>query len=197
MRRTRRLRHDLAMRWDALFADLEAQAAALAQAERAAEVQDRVRAELAGLRLVDRSRAALGCALGIRLAGGGAVTGRLARVGPDWLLVEPETGGEAVVPIAAVVSVRGLPRYAAVPGTTGVVESRLGLRYALRGIARDRSPVRLLLRDGSAADGTIDRVGADFVDVAAHPAAEPRRRTDVRGVVLIPFAGLAAVCRLV
>ena len=73
--------------------------------------------------------------------------------------------------------VRGSARYSAVPGSDGVVESRLGLRPALRGIARDRSTVRLHLVDGSPSlDATIDRVGADFVDVAALAAGEARRR---------------------
>lgn len=184
------------MRWDALFADLEAQASAMAQAERAAEVEDRVRAEVGALTLVDRARAALGTPLSVRLLGGTTLTGRLARVGPDWLLLEPDAGAEAVVAAGQLVSVRGLPRYAAVPDSAGVVESRLGLGHVLRSIARDRSAVRILLADGTAVDGTIDRVGADFVDVAAHAAAEPRRRADVHGVQLVPLAGLAAVCRL-
>jgi len=65
----------------------------------------------------------------------------------------------------------------------------------LRGIARDRSAVRLLLRDGSALAGTVDRVGADFVELAAHPAGELRRRVEVRDVLVVPTAALAVVRR--
>ena len=38
-------------------------------------------------------------------------------------------------------------------------------------------------------DATIDRVGADFVEVATHAAGEVRRRDEVREVELIPLRG--------
>jgi hypothetical protein len=184
-------------RWDALFADLEAQAATLVAAERAAEVEERTRGEIGTLRLVDRFRAGVGAELRLRLAGGVTLRGQLARVGADWLLLTAEAGQEVLVPLVAVTGVRGLPRYSAVPHSEGVVASRLGLRHALRGVARDRSPVRLDLVDGTTVAATIDRVGADLLEVAAHPAGEPRRARDVHDVELIPLAGLAAVRRSV
>jgi hypothetical protein len=82
-----------------------------------------------------------------------------------------------------------------VPESESVVESRLGLRHVLRGIARDRSAVRISLIDGTAIDGTIDRLGADFVEVAQHAAGELRRRDQVRDVVLVPLSALAVVRR--
>ena len=184
-------------RWEALFADLEAQAAAAEHAERAAEVDERTRGELAGLGTVDRLRAADGAAVRLRVSGGRTLSGVVDRVGPDWLLLAEDAGREAVVPLAAVLGVRGLSRFSAVPGTAGAVSSRLGLRSALRGIARDRSPVRLELADGSGLDATLDRVGADFVEVAVHAPGEARRRHDVAEVELVPFAGLVAVRRRV
>jgi hypothetical protein len=184
------------MRWDALFADLEAQAAVLGQEVRAAEVAERARGEIGALRVVDRARAALGTALRARLLGGHAVAGRLRRVGADWLLLDEDAGHETVVALDHLIGVRGLGRQSAVPDSVGVVESRLGLRHVLRGLVRDRAAVRVLLSDGSALDATLDRVGADFVEVAAHPAAEPRRRADVRDVELIALRGLAAVRRV-
>ncbi len=48
------------MRWDGLFADLEAQASALETAERAGEVDERVRSELARLPLIGRLHPAIG-----------------------------------------------------------------------------------------------------------------------------------------
>lgn len=183
------------MRWEGLFADLEAQAAALEQAERAAEVEERTRGEVAALTVRDRLRGAVGNELRLRVRGGEMLAGTVRRVGPDWLLLDEGGGRETVVVTGAVVSVRGLGRYSAVPGTGGVVDSRLGLRSVLRGIARDRSTARLLLADGNAVDATIDRVGGDFVEVATHATAEPRRRADVRDVELIPVAALVAVRR--
>lgn len=195
--RTRPAREDGPVRWDALFDDLAAQAEMLAQAERAAEVEERTRIEIGALTVRDRARAALGAPLRVRLTGGATVSGELLRVGVDWLLLDAGAGRQALVPTAHVVSLRGLGRYSAVPASAGAVESRLGLRHVLRGIARDRSVVRIALTDGSTVDATIDRVGADFVEVATHPAGEPRRRQDVRDVELLPLAAIVAVRRSV
>jgi hypothetical protein len=183
------------MRWDGLFADLEAQAEALANAERAAEVDERTRGEVGALGVLDRARGAIGADLRLRLDGAHTVTGRLVRVGADWLLLDEGSGREALVAVAGVIGVRGLSRLSGAPGSAGAVESRLGLRQALRGVARDRSPVRLLLRDGTTVEATIDRVGADFVEVAGHAPGEARRRQDVREVELVPLSALVAVRR--
>jgi hypothetical protein len=185
------------MRWDGLFADLEAQADALANAERAAEVEERTRGEVGALGLLDRARGAVGADLRLRLDGGHMVTGRLVRVGADWLLLAEGSGREALVAMAGVVTVRGFSRLSAVPGSARPVESRLGLRQALRGVARDRSPVRMQVRDGTTVEATIDRVGADFVEGAAHAPGEARRRQEVREVELVPISALVAVRRAV
>jgi hypothetical protein len=129
------------------------------------------------------------------LAGGASVRGRVDRVGPDWLLLLEDAGQDAVVALAAVQAVSGLSRYAAAEETSAVA-SRLTLRSALRGIARDRAVVRIRLTGGEALlDGTVDHVGADFVDLAEHPVGEPRRFREVRSTVLVPLAGIAAVHR--
>ena len=182
------------MRWDDLFADLEAQADALAVWERAGEIDERTRIELGGLALGDRLRAAVGTAVQVQVPGL-AATGTLERVGVDWLLVDEGAGREALVPLGAVLSIGGLGRASAIPGAGGAVHARLTLRSALRGLTRDRSSVRLHLRDGVALDATLDRVGADFVDVALHAAGEVRRRSEVRGVRAVPIAAIAAVRR--
>lgn len=183
------------MRWEALFADLEAQAAALDTAERAAEVEERTRLEVGRLRLLDRLRPAVGAPVRLRCVGDGGVAGRLARVGPDWLLVVEAAGREAVVVTSAVLSVSGLRRLSAVPESESVVESRLGLRHALRGISRDRSAVRISVLDGSTVDGTLDRLGADFVEIAEHAVGELRRRDQVRDVAVLPLSAITVVRR--
>ena len=70
------------MRWDALFADLEAQLNALERAERAAEIDERTRGEVGALHLLDRTRAAVGMPLRLRLAGDLAAAGTLVRHRP-------------------------------------------------------------------------------------------------------------------
>jgi hypothetical protein len=53
----------------------------------------------------------------------------------------------------------------------------------------------LTLIDGSTAAGTLDRVGADFVEVAEHAQGEPRRHDAVRAVRAYPLTSLAVVRR--
>jgi hypothetical protein len=183
------------MRWDGLFADLEAQAEALEIAERAAEIDERARVEIGRIRLLDRLRPAGGLPVLLRCRGDVAVAGPLRRVGPDWLLVDEGGEREALVVLAAVLGVSGLARLSGVPDSETVVESRLGLRHALRGIARDRSAVRITDQSGTTVDGTIDRLGADHIEIAEHAAGELRRRADVRDVVVLPLAALAVVRR--
>jgi hypothetical protein len=181
------------MRWQQLFADLEAQLDESATADFAAEVRDRSRRELALVRLVDRLRPSVGQRLGTRLLGIGVLNGTLTAVGADWLLVTETGGREALMPLGAVLAVAGLDSVTAVPRSEGAVAARLGFGYALRGIARDRSAVMLYLTDGSTLAGTLDRVGADFVELAEHPAGEPRRRDTVRAVMTVPMAAIGVI----
>ncbi|MEP7178051.1 MAG: hypothetical protein ABI775_03080 [Pseudonocardiales bacterium] len=183
------------MRWEALFTDLDAQAEALERAERAAEVDERARLDLGALGLLERLRPALGTAVRLQCAGSVVVSGVLRRVGPDWLLLDEGAGREVLVTLRAVQGVSGLSRLSAAPESMPIVESRLGLSHVLRGVARDRSPVRICRSDGSVLDATIDRVGADFLEAAVHPAGEPRRRSEVREVILIPHSAVVAVWR--
>jgi hypothetical protein len=183
------------VRWDALFDDLEAQAAAADAADLAAEVADRRRREIARLRVEDRARLARGCDLTVALGAAGTFAGRAVAAGPGWLLLGLGSGGELLVHLAAVTWIGGLPVLAGEPDAVPAVDARLGLGYVLRVLAREREPVTLMLSDGSAVTGTIDRAGADFVDLAEHAVDERRRAAAVRGVRIVPYAALAAVRR--
>jgi hypothetical protein len=180
------------VRWQALFDDLEAQLDAAQAAELQGEVRERARIEQGKVRAADRLSAATGSPLAVHLPGAGTVRGTLRDVGVDWLLLDEQPGREALVPLAAVLSVSGLPRGAA-PPEDGVVGRSLDLRWALRGLVRDRAGVTLVLRDGTTVPGTLDRVGADHVDLAEHAPGEVRRAGAVRGVRLVPLAALALV----
>jgi hypothetical protein len=180
-------------RWQRLFADLEAEAAAIERAELRGEVADRTRREAARLRLVDRLRGAEGHRIRVRLPTLGFVEGRVVDVGSDWLLLGDLGGGDLLIPTGAVLAVVGLGRRSAEPGSEGHVGARLTLGHALRALAVSRSTVAITLADGSTVEGTIDRAGADFVEVATHPADEPRRATGVRRVTVVPFSAILAV----
>lgn len=179
------------MRWQALFADLEAQAAALDAADLASEVADRTRRETALLPLVARLRPAQGHSLALTVEGSGALGGQLLDMGPGWLLLDAAESGEVLVPMSAVLTVSGLGRWA--EDDTSEVARRLDLRWALRQLARSRSAVRLTTRDGAVISGTVDRVGADHLDLATHATGVPRRVREVRQVITIPLAALGTL----
>ena len=180
------------MRWEALFADLDGQLEAAAAEEHAAEVADRSRREVARLHLADRAALAAGAQLSVSVTGAGTLAGLLLRSGPGWWLLAA-AGGEALVCTEAIGWVAGLPALAAEPESASPVERQWGLGYVLRAIARDRAGVTVVLRDGSTVTGTIDRVGADFVDVAEHAPGEWRRPGSVRGARTVPFAAMAVL----
>ncbi|MCC9203606.1 hypothetical protein [Arthrobacter sp. zg-Y769] len=179
------------MRWDALFRDMEAQLAAAAGLAAETEISDRVRMELRGISLQDRLRSQGGKQLVFDLGTAGMLRGALKHVGDGWVALEQEHGAALAV-LSHVVAIRGMDRFASPP--PGKV--RLGVTSALRGIARDRSAV--VVRSAgvpaeAALNGTIDRVGSDFLELAAVPSDQPRRSANVTGVYVLPIATVAAV----
>jgi hypothetical protein len=181
------------MRWEQLFADLEAQAAEHAAGVDQAEDASRARAAYGGVTLVDRLRGAAGRELALSCHGTGELTGRLVDVGVDWLLLVDGQGRELLVATGAVAAVAGLVALTAPAVEVGEVARRLDLRRALRALARDRAAVSCLLTDGGLLTGTVDRVGADFLELAEHPADLPRRRGAVTAVRAVPLAAVVAV----
>ena len=179
------------MRFRRLFEDLEAQLDAASEAELTAEVAERSRREAALVHLRDRVAGALGARVTVHLPQSPPVHGLLVDSGSDWLLLEEQGGGEALVATAALLGITGLG--AAAAPDESAVGRRLDLRWALRGLARSRTAVRLVLVDGSVPAGTLDRVGADHVDLAEHGRDELRRAAAVRQVRLVPLTALAAV----
>ncbi|WP_299952239.1 hypothetical protein [uncultured Modestobacter sp.] len=181
------------MRWEQLFADLEAQVAEQESVAERAEDGSRARAEYGRVRLADRLGGARGHELTLGCTGAGQLSGRLTDVGVDWLLLTDPQDREVLVAVRAVCSVGGLSALTAPAVEEGTVARALDLRRALRGLARDRAGVQVLLADGTAPTGTIDRVGADFVELAEHPLDAPRRRGAVTGVRTLPLPAVVAV----
>ncbi|TQJ41552.1 hypothetical protein FBY33_3667 [Arthrobacter sp. SLBN-112] len=181
------------MRWDALFNDMESQ---LAEADRLAldtELNERTRVEMVSLPLEDRLRAAVGHRIGVQLSCGDMVQGELTHAGADALvLYEDQT--QVLIPYAAAMRYVGLGRQAHAENSP--VRRSIGLAHALRGLARDRAEVSVTIGGTAGAvrlAGVIDRVGRDYIDLAAVVPGEPRRSRSVGQVSAIPFTALAMI----
>ncbi|MGN7199071.1 hypothetical protein [Arthrobacter sp. SAFR-044] len=181
------------MRWDALFNDMESQ---LAEADRLAldsEINERTRAEMVGLRLEDRLRAAVGYRIGVHLLCGESAQGELTHVGADALVLDEERH-QGLIPFAAAARYVGLGRH--VQAENSPVRRSIGLAHSLRALARDRTEVTVTIGGGSGAarlDGVIDRVGRDYIDLAAVIPGEARRTQSVGQVSAVPFTALAII----
>lgn len=183
------------MRWEQLFNDLDARFGELADAEMMAELADRQRVAAGAISVVERVSGAVGRPIRIRTTAGVTISGTLRQVGPDWLLLQEAPGREVVLALRAATIIEGLSA-ATGPAIKGI-ELRLNLRYALRGMARDRAPIALVVCGGAGphteVTGTIDRLGADFLELALHAPWEPRRAASVRSIVLVPLSAIVLV----
>lgn len=180
------------MRWRRLFADIEAQLEEAERLELEDEITERIRSERQNINLVDRLRVAEGRPVEVRVVGAGVVRGSIRQVGADWFLLGGDAGAEYLVPMAATLAVTSTGVKAAVAlGAEGLLW-KMTLRYALSVISRDRSVVLVTLADGASVSGTIDAVGADFVDVTPREPGEARASRPAAAFSL-PFSGIGVV----
>lgn len=179
------------MRWDELFADMEAQLAASRFRDLEREAAELTRAETAEALLQDRFTAGEGAAVRLGLRGGSTIRAQVVGAGMGWVMLE-DAGAQLLVPVESILWAEGLGRRRADPQR----RSRLGLGHAARALAQARATVRVVLVDGvpgAALEGTIDRAGRDHLDLAVHPDDEFRRRRAVRAVRTVPYSAIACV----
>ena len=143
----------------AVFDDLEQQAAGLHLSDRDAEVADLTAAAYARIGLGSRLHASLDRELRVCLVGGLLVSGRLARVGDDWLLLVDQSW-EWIVRHEAVATVSGLSVRADSEETWSVVDR-------LCGLAGVSDPCAVHLISGQRVEGRVGRVGRDFFELLA------------------------------
>lgn len=163
-----------------LFDELEGRAETLYDADRAPEIADRSRAEYRAVTLASRLMASLGDPVVVRVVGVGPVAGTLERVGDGWFLLRGAAQDWAV-PLVAVQSVTGSSARS-VPEVAWPRVAALGLAAFLRRLAEEGHPCVLHLRDGGRHEGTLLRVGADFVEL--QEGADAARRCLVALVAL-------------
>ena len=166
------------MEWDALLADLESRFDAERRAEIAAASADLAEAELAGIRILDRLRNAVGAELHMRTLSGFAVDGRLLRAGGEVLVIDEGEGLRTLVPVRAIAVVSSLPGPAPVADPARGGAGGFGLTAAGEVVGR------------------LSRVGADYVDVlvdGVDPASRLEPVRPRRGRTSVLLAAVEAV----
>lgn len=182
-----------AMRWDALFEDLEAQLWADERLTLEAEISERARVEAAAVGLTQRLRGSTGLQISVGLYTEAVVEGTLVHTGAEAMVII-EGRHQVLVPYVAVCRYGGLGRYA--QAERSAIQRTLGLASSLRALARDRAELAVsFLGNGGQpmVYGVIDRVGKDYFDLALVPRGEARRRDSVQQLWTVPFASLAAI----
>ncbi|UNK69680.1 hypothetical protein [Microbacterium sp. H1-D42] len=188
------------MEWQHLFDDLEGQLAAEWEAERAALDAESERLRISKLTLRDRLQAMVGSesTVLLELLSGERWEAPFRVVGADWIGVS--ASGDArlrIVPLTAICSFgvdHGilLASLTSAPSDTDL-RGRMSFGFVLRDIARRHTPVTIGMQNGDPLQGSIDRAGADHLDLALHDANEPRRTRGVRGFRSIPFTAVSWV----
>jgi hypothetical protein len=112
---------------------------------------------------------------------------------PEFLVLQDGDGTEHLVRHGPATSVALPPEPAVLQPVPPPAARRHRLSLALRELARRREPVRVELLDGERVDGTIEAVGADYLEVAEHDPGEARRRTAVKARRFVGFAAVVAV----
>jgi hypothetical protein len=190
------------VRWDRFFEDLEDQLSSEWEAERAALDTEAERLRLSRVTLRERLVALAGDGEHTLHVGDDAVLrGRIAVVGADWVALHAEASGSGalIVPLAAIRLIGAthadLLRSARPPASAspGPLSDRMTLGFVLRDAARRRVPVEVRLLGDRTLSGTIDRAGADHLDLALHPAGTPRRSREVSGHRVVPFGAITCV----
>lgn len=196
------------MRWDNLFDDLESQLEQGISAEEFDLQAEEERLRLGRLSLRSRiaaiheaQRGDPDYAIRLTLRGGRPLSVRPVAFGKDWLsadvIDESARNDQCILPLHAVASLMLTRRQVnqslrPVQDAERGIADRLGLGFVLRDLCRRRRPVTAQLLDGNL-HGTIDRVGRDHFDLAAHDPGAVRRDGAVVGLRVIPFDQLLLV----
>lgn len=190
------------MRWDRFFEDIEDQLESEWEAERAALESEAERLRVSRMTLHERLSALVPAAgaepvrAAFELADASVLTAPLTGVGADWALASPwsSRSGAALIPFSAIHAV-GMPHAellrTARGSTSSAVSQRATFGFAVRDVVRRRTGVTVHTLGGRELSGTIDRAGADHLDLALHDRGVARRSAAVHGYRLVPFASIA------
>lgn len=202
------------MRWNRFFEDLEHDLDSQEAAEKLAIDGESERVRVSRLELRTRMCAVMGTEIATEIMTENAaesvlLRGAVTAVGADWVALVPPGGhahsarGAVVVPLrslralhldrAAMVVSRGANTPAEISAPAAGLLERMTFAYVLRGFARRRLALSLHHSGERHLHGTIDRVGADHLELALHERGSARRETEVSGFRLVPLHAVAWV----
>lgn len=177
-----------------IFADFEARLQSERQREIEAGARDYRRSEYAKIQMLDRMAAQLGQPLKVNVMGAQVFQGTLREVGSGWVQLYSKTES-VLIPHSSVLWWEGGSRTADINDST--VVRKLSFGYALRALCAARLPVRIFhTSDGASSEGTIERVGLDFVELSSHGIEGNYRAHEVFGHRVVPIAHIGAVSSL-
>ncbi|MDY0909048.1 hypothetical protein [Microbacterium sp. CFBP9034] len=190
------------MRWDRFFDDLEDQLASEWEAERAALDTEAERLRLSRVALQERLSQLVGPEhaapeVSFEFADGMLLRATVTGVGADWVALLPAEGrtGAVVAPFWSISTIamphHDLLRSARPAPARSVLADRLTFGFVLRDLVRRRVGVAVHCTSARVLTGTIDRAGADHLDLAVHDPGAPRRADAVSGHRIVPFAAIA------
>ncbi len=162
------------MRWDKLFADLEAETHDSQLAERDALIDDLRDGEWASTQWSTLCGGDV-----VLVVAGTRVAGQVVSVNRQIIHLRAERNDVIVNP-DWVDEISASTRRVA---PTSAVAARLGWPHVLRACRTDRDRIHLRRRDGVIRSGMVDRVGQDFVSIYE----------DAQRSVVVPFTAIATL----
>lgn len=175
------------MRWESLFADLEAQLESEQAAQLREEIAESIRVEKARAQLIEQLLGYQESTLSLRLLGDQEVTGRLGPVGADYLCLE-EGATRWLIRLIALQSVLVPPS----PAFQMRSATKVKLGAVIRAMLRDRQWVRIFGTDGRLlGEGTLEQAAQDFLTLGIHPRDEYARPRSLQGRLIIPYRAIA------
>ncbi len=176
-----------AERFDALLADLAAQAAAHERQEVSAHVRALVQAEFARVDLASRLRAAVDVRL--QVEGVGSVGGSVCGVDADTCQLVDERGHRWAIALSRVVAVTGIGGRSQPPSR---IDMRLGWASLMRGWSDTGSLIRCWA-NSAPITGSVTRVGRDHFDLDILGPTPWPGLTGAGSVVSVAFGAVAGV----
>ncbi|MFW0108507.1 hypothetical protein ACN08Z_05195 [Rothia sp. P7181] len=175
-----------------IFRDYEAQLDSLRQQEIESSAQESRRAEFAKIQQVDRLAAQQGRRIRVCCHPSILWSAELETVGNGWVQLRSTTEN-ILIPLRSILWWEGENRRSQLDA--GAITRKLNFSYAFRALSVARTPLRIFHRDFvTTTEGTVEKVGLDFIEVALHPLDGQYRSRNITGMRVVGLENVGAAC---